>query len=180
MVNVHRLAMLVPAAVVLLGAARSATRSATPTIGRLTCEATIGQQVVERLNHVRAESGLRALTVDLRLVAAADRHTADMVASDFMAHEGTDGSEPGDRVRETGYVWRYVSENVAAGQLTAEWVVDAWMNSAGHRSNVLSARARHVGVGYGHGPGTTYKHYWTANFAATDGVADTPEGGCHP
>ena len=157
-----------------------ATWSASAPGGSQVCDPTVGQRVVERLNAVRGDHGLGPLRVDLRLVAAAGRHTTDMVTHDFMAHEGSDGSDTGDRVQDAGYDWRYFSENVAAGQMSAEWVVDSWMESPGHRANILSERASHVGVGYAHRSSTRYGHYWTANFGASDELPRLPPGGCHP
>ena len=148
--------------------------------GFAACDPTVGQQAVGLMNEARAERGLPPLRVDLRLVGAAGRHAADMTANDFVSHDGSDGSTASDRVSAVGYAWRWVSENVAAGQLTAAFVVDAWMNSEGHRANILSTRAAHVGVGYGSSPDTRFHHYWVANFGDTEGLPETPVGGCHP
>ena len=97
-------------------------------------------EVVDRTNAERARHGLRALTVDQRLAAAAQAHSADMVRRGFFAHESPDGRQVWDRAVAAGYAYRKVAENIAAGQRTAEEVVRGWMDSPGHRANILDAR----------------------------------------
>ena len=62
-----------------------------------------------------------------------------------------------------------VGENIAAGYSSPEAVVEGWMNSPGHRANILEAEFTHIGVGYEYLPGTTYKYYWSQEFAAVEG-----------
>ena len=106
------------------------------------------------LNGERADHGLPPLTVEARLSRAAARHAADMVARSYFAHEGADGSDIKERIQATGYLpsdqrW-VIGENLAWGTgalATPEAIVNAWMNSAGHRANVLHAEYREIGFG---------------------------------
>ena len=119
-------------------------------------------EVVDRTNAERARHGLRALTVDQRLAAAAQAHSADMVRRAFFAHESPDGRQVWDRAVAAGYVYRKVAENIAAGQRTAEEVVRGWMGSPGHRANILDGDLTQIGVG--RADGGSYGVYWTQVF----------------
>jgi len=137
------------------------------------------QAVLDLVNDLRVDDGLAPLVMDLRLALAAQGHSEDMTRNDFMSHTGSDGSSAGERITAAGYPWTSWSENVAAGQPTPEAVVSAWMNSPGHRANILRAASEHVGIGYDHAGDTTYGHYWTMNFGASDQDPATGTG-CHP
>ena len=119
-------------------------------------------EVVDRTNAERARHGLRALTVDQRLAAAAQAHSADMVRRAFFAHESPDGRQVWDRAVAAGYAYRKVAENIAAGQRTAEEVVRGWMGSPGHRANILDGDLTQIGVG--RADGGSYGVYWTQVF----------------
>jgi uncharacterized protein YkwD/stress response protein SCP2 len=119
-------------------------------------------EVVDRTNAERARHGLRALTVDQRLAAAAQAHSADMVRRGFFAHESPDGGQVWDRAVAAGYAYRKVAENIAAGQRTAEEVVRGWMGSPGHRANILDGDLTQIGVG--RADGGSYGVYWTQVF----------------
>lgn len=92
------------------------------------------------LNGVRSGAGAGALTYDSRLGVAANRHANDMAANNFFSHTGSDGSTVGQRVTDAGYQWNRVGENIARGQVDEQAVLDAWMNSSGHRANNLDPR----------------------------------------
>ncbi|MET9356656.1 CAP domain-containing protein [Streptomyces sp. NPDC006617] len=119
-------------------------------------------EVVGLTNRERAGAGLPALAVDARLTAAAQAHSADMVARDFYSHTDPDGGEPWDRAAAAGARRRTVGENIACGQRSPAEVVEGWMNSPGHRANILKAGFTHIGVGLAGGgrAGT----YWTQLF----------------
>ncbi len=87
------------------------------------------------------------LTVDERLQAAAQRHSEDMDANEFMGHVGSDGSGVGERATREGYTWSWIGENVAAGYTTPEGVMAAWLASPGHCSNVMRPEFVDLGVG---------------------------------
>lgn len=122
------------------------------------------EQVVAETNRCRAEHGLPALTAEPRLSAAAVAHNDDMVTRGFFAHESPDGGSLVDRVRAAGYPYAVVAENLAAGQRTAPEVVQGWLDSPGHRRNLLSPDVTQIGVAFTTGGphGTT----WTQVFGA--------------
>lgn len=122
---------------------------------------TLVQQVVSLTNAERAKNGCGALTVDSRLQAAAQGHSDDMVARNFFDHTDPSGRSPGDRITAAGYRWSTYGENIAYGQRTPAAVMSAWMNSSGHRANILNCKFRNIGVGVTLKSGTPY---WTQNF----------------
>ncbi|MDY6806188.1 MAG: CAP domain-containing protein [Cyanobacteriota bacterium] len=125
-------------------------------------------RVVELTNKERAKYGLKPVKLNLVLNQVALRHSQDMAMQDFFDHIGLDGSEPWDRMSRGGYQYSVAAENIAAGFLTPETVVKAWMDSPGHRANILAPDVEEIGIGYyflGSDRGkVNYKHYWTQVF----------------
>jgi uncharacterized protein YkwD len=115
-------------------------------------------QVVNLVNAARADAGCGALTADARLAAAAQGHSDDMAAQGYFSHTSLDGRSFADRVRAAGYP-NPGGENIAQGQRSAQAVHDAWMNSQGHRDNILNCGFTTIGVGLHAGSWT-----WTQNF----------------
>lgn len=113
-------------------------------------------QVVELTNAERALAGCGALSVDPRISAAAQGHSEDMAAYGYFAHDSRDGRDFADRITATGYP-APGAENIAQGQPDAATVVQAWMESPGHRRNILDCSLSTIGVGLADG-------YWTQNF----------------
>jgi uncharacterized protein YkwD len=111
-------------------------------------------EVAKLTNQVRAQYGLSKLHFNCSLYSAAKAHTADMVRMRRIGHTGSDGSSIGHRVKRSGYQYSRVGENVAYGTSTPQGVVRLWMNSAGHRQNILNPAFNEIGVGYWNG-------YWT-------------------
>lgn len=122
------------------------------------------QEVVNIVNQERSRAGLSPLRIHSQLNAAAQAHSDDMVRNNFMGHTGSDGSSMGDRIRRNGYNFRTAGENVAAGQSSPQDVMRSWMNSPGHRQNILNPNFRDIGVGCAHGG--SYGIYWTQKFGA--------------
>ncbi|MGW6025382.1 sigma-70 family RNA polymerase sigma factor [Streptomyces sp. NPDC055099] len=122
-----------------------------------------GEQVTRLANAERAKSGCGPLTLNSKLDDAAQGHSDDMAERDFFDHTNPDGKDPGDRVTAAGYKWSTYGENIAAGQRTPAAVMDAWMNSSGHRANILNCSFKEIGVGYREGSGGPW---WTQNFGA--------------
>ncbi|MGW0949314.1 CAP domain-containing protein [Streptomyces sp. NPDC002623] len=121
-------------------------------------------EVVDLTNRERARAGLRPLAVDRLLTTAAQAYSADMAARAFYSHTSPEGSQPWDRAAAAGSTLRTIGENIACGQRSAAEVVDGWMNSPGHRANILKPAFTHIGVGFaGGGPSGTY---WTQLFGA--------------
>lgn len=104
------------------------------------------RSVVGEMNVRRAAFGLPPLHEDARLDAAADDRLDDMEDQGYWAHVSPDGREPFQWLRPRGYDYRYAGENLAVGFETAEILVDAWMESKGHRENILSPIYRDCGV----------------------------------
>lgn len=117
-----------------------------------------GDQVVALVNAARADAGCGPLQVDERLALAAQRHSDDMAANDYFSHVSLDGRTFVDRVRAAGYP-QPGGENIAQGQRGPAEVHDAWMNSEGHRANILNCSFTAIGVGLHAGSWT-----WTQNF----------------
>jgi len=103
-------------------------------------------QVVTLANAARADAGCGALRVDARITAAAQAHSDDMAANDYFSHDSLDGRSFADRLRAAGYP-SPGGENIAQGQRSAQAVHDAWMNSSGHRANILNCGFTTIGVG---------------------------------
>lgn len=153
---------------------------------------TLEEQVVVLVNeHRQANGGLPPLKHEPKLETAAALHSANMANRDFFAHCDPDTkSTPWDRMTAAGYVWSHAGENIAAGHATAEAVMTTWMNSSGHRANILRPEFREIGVGHFFQGGDTgnvrrdsdsdcvadgaaggpYHHYWTQNFGAGHSV----------
>jgi uncharacterized protein YkwD len=141
------------------------------------CTPSPGQALVEAVNQVRRRAGLPLLLVDRRLVEAARSHTVDMARRDGLGHDGSDGRQVQHRAEARGYDWLLIAENVASGQPTVADVMGSWMDSPGHRRNILNPAARHIGAASARSSGG--RMYWTQVFGNTEIPAPQP-GGCHP
>lgn len=102
--------------------------------------------VAQRVNQERAKIGLPSLKIVSYTTAAAQKHAIDQALTQTMSHV-LYGKEVGQRLHDISYQWQAVGENVAQGQRSAEEVMRAWMNSSGHRANILSRDYTAVGVG---------------------------------
>lgn len=120
-------------------------------------------QVVVLVNKERAAAGCGPLTEDTQLEEAARAHSDDMAARDFFDHTNPDGADPGQRITAAGYHWSTYGENIAMGQQTPQAVMDSWMNSPGHRANILNCSFKNIGVGVHKGSGGPW---WTQDFGA--------------
>jgi uncharacterized protein YkwD len=127
-------------------------------------------QVLKHVNLQRAMNGERPLTLDRRLTDAAQKHAEDMARRDFIDHQSPDGRGLQDRTASTGYPWRAIAENLAAGLSSPRSTVESWMTSPGHRDNMLSREYQEAGVGYATpapgGKRPRYSHYWVVVFGA--------------
>lgn len=105
------------------------------------------------------------LTWNALLTSAAQEHSDNMANYDFFSHTGLDESTVSTRVTAQGYTWSSVAENIAAGQTTAQSVVDAWMASDGHCKNIMSENVTEMGLACSENSNVTYTYYWTQVFA---------------
>ena len=116
-------------------------------------------QVVSLVNAERAKYGLSALTMDSSVTAAAQVRAGELYRS--FSHTRPDGRSCFTALREAGASYSGAGENIAYGQRSPEAVMQAWMNSSGHRANILSNKYTKIGVGYTVKNGVTY---WTQMF----------------
>jgi uncharacterized protein YkwD len=125
--------------------------------------ATMESQVVTLVNQQRAANGCGALRDDAKLHTAAANHSADMAANNYFSHTGLNGSTFVGRVQAAGY-GSPVGENIAWGWRTPQDVMNAWMNSAPHKANILNCSAKAIGVGVARKADGT--PYWTQEFGS--------------
>lgn len=121
------------------------------------------KQILELTNAERKKRGLDELVWNEELAALARAHSADMAKRGFFNHENPDGKTPFDRMKEAKIKYTAAAENIAAGQASPENAMEAWMNSDGHRENILNPGLKELGVGLARGG--EYGVYWTQNFA---------------
>ena len=117
------------------------------------------QEVVRLVNAQRAQNGLKPLAENWELSRVARYKSADMAGKRYFSHESPTYGSPYQMMRSFGISFRSAGENIAYGQRTPAAVVGAWMNSSGHRANILNSSYTHIGVGY-HEAG----NYWTQMF----------------
>lgn len=118
------------------------------------------------LNAQRAAVGVGPLTPCGTLQAAADGHSQDQANMDQMTHDGSNGSNIGQRADGAGYSgWQTLGENVAFGFTSVDSVMNAWMNSPGHRANILNAAFHDVGLS--EVATASGVEYWTQDFGAS-------------
>ena len=137
----------------------------------------LAAEVVRLVNVERAKEGLAPLGTYDSLTKAAQIRAPEIVT--LFSHDRPDGTSCFTAMDQTGakkgaYTW---GENIAAGNATAAATVEQWMNSPGHRANILNAKFTHIGVGYQHSAGSTYGHYWVQMFTGTNAVPDSPGTG---
>jgi uncharacterized protein YkwD len=113
------------------------------------------------INQYRAEHGLKPLKLNPALTDAAKAHSRDLAKWDRISHYGSDGSNPWDRVKRTGYKPRLAAENVGTGQISFNEVLKGWKESPGHNKNLLLADAREMGLALVQDPKTEFKSFWT-------------------
>jgi uncharacterized protein YkwD len=120
-------------------------------------------EVVRLVNVARKKAGCASVHTDARLAAAARLHSEDMARRNYFSHTSLDGRTPWDRIRAQGYAYGS-AENIAAGYATPAAVMTGWMNSKGHKANILNCSNKALGVGVGRGG--SYGIYWTQDFGS--------------
>lgn len=119
------------------------------------------KQVLDLTNKERAKAGLKPLkSDDSKLNSCATAKSNDMHDNNYFAHNSPKYGSPFDMMKKFGVSYKSAGENIAMGQQTPTDVVKAWMNSSGHRANILNGSFTHLGVGYKKGA----KIYWTQQF----------------
>ena len=117
------------------------------------------QEVIRLVNEKRAERGISPLAYDWELSRVARYKSEDMSESGYFSHTSPTYGSPFQMMKSFGIKYKSAGENIAKGQTTPQTVVNAWMNSAGHRKNILNASYTHIGVGY-----VENGKYWTQMF----------------
>jgi uncharacterized protein YkwD len=151
-----------------------AGRTETPFV-ELRDPAAVARRVLELVNTARAQARrcgrnrfdpAPPLAMAASLTAAASLHALDMAEHGELTHDGSDGSDSGERVTRAGYIWQISGENIASGQQNAEAVVAAWLESPGHCATLMDARFTETGIAFALAPGKNPAVYWAQEFAA--------------
>ncbi|MDT3765603.1 CAP domain-containing protein [Priestia filamentosa] len=119
------------------------------------------EQVVQLVNKEREKQGLKPVTLDKELSDVATKKSEDMKAKGYFDHTSPTYGSPFDMMKQFGIEYKSAGENIAKGQQTPEEVMNSWMNSDGHRKNILNPSFTHIGVGYVEDGNSTY---WTQMF----------------
>ena len=117
------------------------------------------KEVVRLVNEIRVKNGLKELTYDWELARVARYKSQDMKDNRYFSHTSPVYGSPFQMMKSFGITYRSAGENIAKGQVSPEAVVNAWMNSSGHRANILNSSYTHIGVGY-----VASGNYWTQMF----------------
>ena len=117
------------------------------------------QEVIRLVNQIRTENGLSTLTYDWELARVARYKSQNMKDNGYFAHNSPIYGSPFQMIKSFGISYRSAGENIAKGYATPQAVVNAWMNSSGHRANILNAGYTRIGVGY-----VASGNYWTQMF----------------
>lgn len=117
------------------------------------------QQVIDLVNEIRVQNGLEKLTANWELSRVARYKSQDMHDNKYFSHTSPVYGSPFDMIKSFGTSYRTAGENIAQGYKTPQAVVDGWMNSSGHRANILNASFTQIGVGY-----VADGNYWTQMF----------------
>lgn len=119
---------------------------------------TSAYRVLTLINIEREERRLPRLSMDAKLAKAAYAHAVDMSRRGYFSHTSPDGVGMTTRLRRAGATYTAAAENIARGHTSAVSVVSGWMNSSGHRKNILSRKYRKIGI-------ARYNNYWVQNFS---------------
>lgn len=119
------------------------------------------QQARDLINQYRRSKGLKPLKLNAQLSDAAKGHSRDLAKWDRISHYGSDGSNPWDRVKRSGYQAKVAAENVGTGQIDFAEVLRGWKDSPGHNKNLLLSDADEMGLALVQDPKTEFKSFWT-------------------
>lgn len=122
-------------------------------------QATVEQEVVKLVNAEREKAGLSPMKEDWELSRVAQYKSQDMLDKKYFDHTSPTYGTPFTMMENFGVTYKSAGENIAKGQRSAAEVVTAWMNSEGHRANIMSKNFTHIGVGY-----VAEGNYWTQMF----------------
>ncbi|MCQ4380842.1 CAP domain-containing protein [Clostridioides difficile] len=120
------------------------------------------KEVVDLVNIERAKAGLNPLTLDSSISNVATKKSQDMIDDNYFSHNSPTYGSPFDMLKKFGISYKTAGENIAMGQKTPKEVVNAWMNSEGHRKNIMNPNFSKIGVGVAQKSGGSI--YWTQIF----------------
>lgn len=120
------------------------------------------QEILKLVNAERSKAGVEPLTLNWELSRVAKFKSEDMRDNNYFSHTSPTYGSPFNMIKNFGISYSAAGENIAAGQKTADEVMKAWMNSSGHKANILSANYTQLGVGKA--TGGSYGTYWTQMF----------------
>jgi uncharacterized YkwD family protein len=138
-------------------AAPQATKTPAAAAAPVTAQLSYTQQVVALVNKERAAAGLQAVTALASLNKVAAAKATDMRTNNYFSHTSPTYGSPFEMMTAFGVTYKAAGENIAMGQRSPEEVMKAWMNSPGHRKNILSASFNYIGVGFDN-------NYWVQEF----------------
>ena len=124
-----------------------------------TTVASYENEVIRLVNEIRVQNGLSALTANWELSRVARYKSQDMKDNGYFSHTSPTYGSPFQMIKNFGISYRSAGENIAMGYASPQAVVNGWMNSSGHRANILNASYTHIGVGY-----VQSGNYWTQMF----------------
>jgi len=116
-------------------------------------------EVIRLVNEIRQQNGLQPLTANWELSRVARYKSEDMRDRGYFSHNSPTYGTPFQMIKAFGISYRTAGENIARGQTSPQAVVKGWMNSSGHRANILNASYKQIGVGY-----VAKGNYWTQMF----------------
>lgn len=116
-------------------------------------------EVIRLVNEIRVQNGLKAFETDTELSRVARIKSQDMKDNGYFSHTSPTYGSPFEMMKKFGISYKTAGENIARGQRTPAQVVEGWMNSEGHRANILNSSYTHIGVGY-----VAEGNYWTQMF----------------
>lgn len=125
-------------------------------------ESAQAQEVLQLVNQERQKQGLQPLTLSQELTSIATTKAADMRDKNYFSHNSPTYGSPFEMLQRFGVDYTAAGENIAAGQKSAQAVMTDWMNSSGHRANILNKEYKELGVGYV--TGGSYGTYWVQLF----------------
>jgi len=136
---------------------------------------TIEKKMVRLINNARSSKrrcgfrrcpAVKPVRWNSKLAKAALNHSMDMAKNDILSHTGSDRSDVGKRVKEVGYAWIAVGENISAGRETSEQVVLVWLSSPDHCANIMKAAFTDIGAACFRNRSSKYGTYWTLVLAS--------------
>jgi hypothetical protein len=133
-------------------------------------------ELLNLTNAERQRAGLPPLRLSSQLGPAAQGHAEDMARNNYFNHQGLNGSTPSDRATAVGYRYSYVGENISAGNKTPTQTIQQWMNSPGHRQNILNPSYTEIGFGYAYANSSSYRYYWVQVFGSQQGGSQRADG----